>query len=358
MQQRRRFIKYSIVLLAGVGLAASGWWRWGRQAGPVLLSSTGLGAEADAVLADIQDANPIAEWAMAEYEALRQPLPALVDALRQRLQLSAKEQPSGDRFSAALKQAIRDDFDAQRVIDVKGWQLSHSEVLAATVRWHLVGAAADQLEQPVAREVKIATITNWGPRQTRVGEPANEQSGGYSALWFDSENIPRWAEIAIAGVRLDTYHRGRVVTVDIKGPLQNKLLSQPGEHAITLHDDMANTWQQIGIFKVLPKLADVEKVTGDLCQVTRWGPQQTTLGEVPNAQPDGSMGLWIDTPCAPHGVKVRFGDTLVKAYFNGHAVTALIPAHLLQVAGDIPLSLIDENGQDEMAFGRFSIGSK
>ncbi|GAB4185015.1 MAG: hypothetical protein Tsb002_08410 [Wenzhouxiangellaceae bacterium] len=351
---RRRLFKYSLGGLIGAGLFGGGLWLLQEEVAPLVAGQpSGLGEAVDDLIAGMEGVSQVGQWAVDEYPALNRPLGDLVTLLRQRLRLGADEQPTAADFTQRLQQAVREDFASDKVMLVNGWQLSHTEAALAVIRLRMTGLPQDQPQNADPSEAHIAAITKWGPQETTVGQPANEQSGGYSALWFDVEDAPRWAQLAISGVRLQTFHRGKLLVAHIEGQLQDKLLAEPGEHRVTLHDDMANTWQQVGVFKVLP--APVEKLTGDLCPVTNWGPRETTVGVPANPQPGNKSGLWIDTACSPKRVQVRFGDQLLPGHFNGHAVTTLIDLEYLQNPGQVELALVNAETGDELVFGEFVI---
>lgn len=365
--KRRQFIQYGVGISASVGLLASGWW-WAKQNhAATIIQSTGLGPEAEQVLASMHGSSAVGEWVIAEHRAFQQPLAALVDQLRQRLRLSATEQPGGESFIQALQLAIAKDFSNAEVLLAKDWQLAYTEALISVIRLHAVGRTANEQDNGKPVEADIAEVTNWGPKHTGVGQPANEQSGGYSALWFDIETVPRWAQIAIDGQRLETLHREGVLVAVIKGALQDAVLAEPSQHLITLHDDMSNTWQEIGHFTVKPgkngqahsgskenQLTKPNK-QGAICTVSQWGPQSTTAGIAANPQKDGDMGIWLDTACAPRHVGVRFGDQLLDGYFNGRVVTTLVPPALFQKKGRFSVSLVDPDSQEEQYVGEFVV---
>lgn len=69
---------------------------------------------------------------------------------------------------------------------------------------------------------------------------------------------------------------------------------------------------------------------------TDWGPKSMVVGTIPNAQPDGGMGLWINVSNKSDlGVyTVLFdGKPMSMVGGNDHSITASVPASLLASVG-------------------------
>lgn len=216
------------------------------------MTATGLGAGADRVLAGLSGAGAVGEWVLAEHPDYDQPIADLTRQLRTRLALPGDGPVDATEFSTRLQQRIQQDFPEGKLLRVQSWQLSATEALAAVLRFKAAGVSAvTTVTGPV--EGHIAEVSNWGPRTTTAGVLPNSFGEGFAALWFDAEDAPRWAQIAIDGQRLHTtYRENRVLVGTFRGQLefQKKLFSQPGEYPITLHDDMTNTWQHVATFVV------------------------------------------------------------------------------------------------------------
>lgn len=73
----------------------------------------------------------------------------------------------------------------------------------------------------------------------------------------------------------------------------------------------------------------------DSLKILNWGPRGTTKYAVPNIQPDGSAGLWIQLSSDPGlgDVIVYFNGLPLATNFSDRIITALIPAELFDDAG-------------------------
>lgn len=95
--------------------------------------------------------------------------------------------------------------------------------------------------------------------------------------------------------------------------------------------------------------------------LTSWGPKQSMLGEIPNVQPDGNMGIWIKCRCTTTLKKWKLS-------FNGHLVdltvenaelyTASVSPLLLNTAGVKDIYLIDTAVQKTIPIGSFLVMDK
>lgn len=355
---RRRFLQASLGVVLCTALAATGLWWLSPPDQGAARPQTRLGSAAEAVLLSLDGFSEIGRQARNAHPQLDKSLDQLSELLAQRL--GWRGQGDSASFSQALASAIRDDFTEQRLLSVNGWQLSATEVLAASVRAQMILPEANEAETESAAasgpmEAYVAEITNWGPQQSRAGTVPNIQADGAGAFWFDSPDVPRWAQIALDGERLPTEYRGYVIVAGLRDALLQRVINTPGEHVFTVHDDINQRWQEIGRFTVLPGIPAENKLTDTLCHLTRWGPQSAVSGQVPNVQPDGSMGLWIETLCAPPSAKLRFGEHLFPLHFNGKALTTLIPAELIHQAGEHEVSVLDEATNESFALGEFLI---
>ncbi len=360
--KRRRFIQYGTGTVVSTALLAGGWWQWFRQdTGQSVMKPTGLGAGVDRMLAALEGSGVLGQWVIAEYPVYDQPIEALTQNLTQRLNLPTAEPVEQKIFAQQLQHTIHQDFANGDLLVVQGWQLSKTEALAAVVRFKTAGASSTQVSEPT--EQHIVEITNWGPRTTVAGQPPNSFGEGFSALWFDAENAPRWAQVEIHGRRLHTsYRENRVLVGSFQGQLefQKQLFSQPGEYPITLHDEMNNIWQTIGVFVVtgepVADQIDQQAQTGSaFCTIKNWGPKQTSAGVALHPQANGAMGLWIDTDCAPGDVAIQAGEQQLKAYVNDGVITTAIPADMFQQPGKISLTLISKTEDEQLEIGTLII---
>lgn len=360
--KRRHFIQYGIGTALGTALLAGGWWQWFRQgADQSVMKATGLGAGIDRMLASLEGTGALGQWVIAEHPDYDRPIETLVQDLTQHLGLSDTRPIGQEVFKKQLQQNIQQDFANGDLLVVEGWQLSITEALAAVVRFKAAGASSALVSEPI--EQQIVEITNWGPRTTTTGQPPNSFGEGFSALWFDAENAPRWAQIEIQGRRLHTtYRENRVLVGSFQGQLefQKQLFSQPGEYPITLHDEMNNIWQTIGVFVVTgepvgDQATPQTQPDSAFCVIKNWGPKQTSAGVALHPQANGAMGLWVDIDCAPNDVAIQAGEQLLNAYANDGVITTAIPADMFQQAGEIPLKLISKVADEQLNIGTLII---
>lgn len=359
---RRQFIRYGTGAAVGAVLLVGGWWQWLRSnANQAVMTATGLGIGVDGLLASLDGTGLLGQWVIAEHPDYDQPIETLAQRLRQRLSLADTGPVDQAAFNQQLQQHIQQDFATGDLLVVQDWQLSITEGLAAALRFKAAGASSIETSEPA--EQQIVEISNWGPRTTAAGESPNSFGEGFSALWFDAENAPRWAQIEIQGRRLQTtYRENRVLVGSFKGQLdfQKQLFSQPGEYPITLHDDMTNRWQTIGIFVVtgsapVEQTETQQQTDSAFCPIKNWGPKQTSAGVAQHPQANGAMGLWIDIDCVPDDVVIQAGEQALKAYANGTVVTTAIPVEMFQKAGEIPLKFISEATSEQLNIGTIVI---
>ncbi len=354
---RRQFIRYTSGGIAGAALLAGGWWKWTSMQQPMMHAS-GLGADADQLLAALGGAGVLGEWIIVEHPDYDQPIVDLTQQLRSRLQLPADGPVPAAQFSEQLQQSIQQDFAAAALLAVQNWQLTRTEALVAVLRFKTAGVSAGAIAQaPI--EQQIVKIANWGPRTTTAGTLPNSFGEGFSALWFDADNAPRWAQIEINNRRLfTTYRENRVLVASFQGQreFQQQLFSQPGEYPITLHDDMSNSWQHVGNFVVTEAAANELETTvaaenPAFCKVKNWGSRQTTAGVAKHPQKDGSMGVWIDIDCAPADTRLSVNEQSFKTHSSNGVITSNIPPEMFQQPGELSLSLVSESAGTQLEIG-------
>lgn len=81
--------------------------------------------------------------------------------------------------------------------------------------------------------------------------------------------------------------------------------------------------------------------------VENWGPQSMTVGDNPNQQADGGLGIWFRVPDAE-------GIGEVQVIFNGHAVPAAATNHVITTS--VPPNLLQTPGVMEIAIKQVSSG--
>ena len=95
-------------------------------------------------------------------------------------------------------------------------------------------------------------------------------------------------------------------------------------------------------------------------KVTNWGPQETKVGVVPNPQPDGNMGLWIqvnDTQGLGE-VQVLFGGQPGStAVVVDKVITIAVAPAQLAAAGDKDIVIKQVSSQKAFPVGTFKIAN-
>lgn len=247
--------------------------------------------------------------------------------------------------------AIRQDFQAGRTCEVKGWKLSVTECGVAALVHEAIGQGqlvglSPSSGQARFREDTITNVRNWGPQTTTVGTPFNVQRDGHSGLWIVTEDAPPYVKVALGGITTPANVRSGVVTTGLYAPEHEALLNAPGGFEVALVDPVREVRQRVGEFVVKPQ----PRPTGlaDLCDIETWGPQRTRAGVAANPQPNGSMGLWFRTECVPKGIKIFFGEDQLRLTQRPFGFTSSIPLALLEARGRIPLTLRVSDGSHQV----------
>jgi len=339
----------TLLQLAGAGsvVTAGGLWWYLLPAplshdanlGSVPVPFSEFGQEVDLLLQQMTASSSLLNALPAEHRLRQMSLDELLQRLRAQLNLDVQE-PTARQFRSALQQTLAREHANADIIEMDGWQLAKTELLLAAISHKLHPTTAHSGDH--SKAAHIADISNWGPRQTTQGVPPNSfGQEGFSALWFDMQNAPPWLEIAIDGTRLSSnYREQRVLVATFQGQLdfQRQLFNTPGEHSITLHDDVAGTWQQLASFTVLPATDTAGEADG-LCTASNWGPQKTGKQQIANLQGNGKLGIWVDIACAPPDTIAVIGPQQLTTYQHKPGVLTFgVPAELLQV-GRMPIVL-------------------
>lgn len=96
-------------------------------------------------------------------------------------------------------------------------------------------------------------------------------------------------------------------------------------------------------------------------RVLNWGPRSTPAGTVPNAQPDGSAGIWIQVADAEDVGDVRVLFDGLPASVTGVApgsITAAVPAARFTMAGNHEVAIEQVATGKSIAVGSFSVTPK
>lgn len=322
---------------------------------------SGLGPAMDALLHTLEGVDALGEAWIASLPAapsLRQ----LGKTIDRRIDLQAPD------LAVATAARVRRDFAEGQLCELDGWRLSLMECQLAGLRHLALRADPANLalmqQQERARqqqgltEGEIAPLANWGPRKTVQGQKFNEQLDGHSGLWFQFDNAPNRARIMIDGELALTRVSPTVVTSGLHGEMQERILATPGEYEIALVDPVKKIKQPVGKLVVEPdprltkgsNAADTE-----FCEVTEWGPRETRVGVAANPQPDGSLGLWVQTGCLPAGTQLLFIDDVLGINPTSFGLTAAIPLVLLESPGPKPLYLYNPQTRRRRLIGELDI---
>jgi|GEM_PF-1241034 len=320
------------------------------------LIKTALGKPFDELLESLNASEKIA---IAWLESLTQ-APTQNELVEHFANLQGLDQQS---LEQRLTQAIQTDFLQGNFCQLDGWQLSLTECRLAALRYLSLPAESqrhDQLAEAsestadTYTEGEIAPLKNWGDQSTLQGQKFNVQPDGHSGLWFQFEGAPAHAKITIDGEIVRTVISDKVVTSGLFERMQERILSTPGLYEIALIDPVRKIKQTIGNFEVKADLRGTflrgERETL-FCAATAWGPEQTQVGVAANEQPDGSMGVWVQTPCFPEGGQLMFVEDLLKTTIREFGVTATIPLALLGVPGEHPLYFYDVETEQKSLIG-------
>lgn len=92
-------------------------------------------------------------------------------------------------------------------------------------------------------------------------------------------------------------------------------------------------------------------------KINRWGPEDTKVGEVPNKQPDGKMGIWIDVSSTEGigEVQVLFGGKSMVTAIEPKLITAGVPAQELSTAGNKKVEIQSLETGETIAVGTFKV---
>ncbi len=92
------------------------------------------------------------------------------------------------------------------------------------------------------------------------------------------------------------------------------------------------------------------------CPITRWGPQQTRLGQSFNLQPDGRSAWWLKTDCAPKNARWLLDGQPLDTVVRLPVITAALHADaLLKTPGKHKLELLDPETGLIVPIGQFEV---
>lgn len=91
--------------------------------------------------------------------------------------------------------------------------------------------------------------------------------------------------------------------------------------------------------------------------VLKWGPNETKLGTIPNKQPDGKMGLWIDVSSTEGfgELQVLFAEKTVPTVIQPKLITAGIPPEEIAAPGDKTVKIKQLSTGNIVSVGVFKV---
>lgn len=152
------------------------------------------------------------------------------------------------------------------------------------------------------------------------------------------------------------YLEQRVLVASFRGQpaFQQQLFDTPGEHLITLHDDVSGRRQEVAHFTVLDNSGTNED--DRLCQASNWGPEETGTSHIANRQAGGDMGVRIDIECALLDTVAIVGTRRIGTHrHRPDVLTFGIPADLLQQPGPIPIYLQSDQAGNRQLLGELLV---
>lgn len=114
------------------------------------------------------------------------------------------------------------------------------------------------------------------------------------------------------------------------------------------HDTNERCQQACGWRRFFSWIRDGDTVSDDVdLKIQSWGPQFMALGNIPNKQPDGNLGIWVNVPDTS-----RLGE--VQMLFSDYPVRACVQEKLITVS--IPPEQLVRSGSNEVAIRQVSTG--
>ncbi len=280
---------------------------------------------------------------------------ALLAALQRRVGRGAPSVASD--WVEAVRAAVVDDFEHERICLLDGWYLTLTECQLAGLSVLLRPDASEVLQAPTGEPAQSSLdkaqledfidVRDWGPRAASQSVPFMVQADGSSGMWFIVPKAPRLLEVYFGGTKVTRLSRvGDTLTLALDRAFLQENLATIGEHEIVLVDPLEGRKQIVGRFKVNPAL----------CQPTDWGPRQAERGRPFNVQPDGSAAFWMKTDCFASGTELWLGETKLQPTFNGGLVTATTrDLSFLSQPGVIDLVMARPSADARLVVGRFEI---
>ena len=96
---------------------------------------------------------------------------------------------------------------------------------------------------------------------------------------------------------------------------------------------------------------------GSKLKVLRWGPDNAKIGDVPNKQPDGKMGIWIDVNSTEGlgELQVLFGGKPMPTAIHPKLVTAGVATENFSEVGEKKVEIQSMSTGESINVGNFKI---
>ena len=206
-------------------------------------------------------------------------------------------------------------------------------------------------------------VQSWGPQTTTVDIVPNKQPAGGMGLWIKVSETKDIGDVQVlfAGkpAKISSVQE-KLITAEIA----SEQLSVAGKKEVNIKLLKTNEIFSVGFFDVSPtnlskenrslqsksdqevdykgKLYDVD------FKIVRWGPQETTISTNPNIQPDGGMGVWIESTGT-----TGFGNA--EVIFDGQpALSTSVQKKL--VTASISAKQLNELGNKEILIKQITTG--
>lgn len=284
------------------------------------------------------------------------------ERLQQSLGIAGDEVVTWDELAGRIGRRVESDFDDDRLFRHEGWWLSRTEAMLAALHVALLGPRVSEPREPEfddAPEGRIVRLEHFDPRSLRQNEPLNHPDLPENVIWFaTAEPPPPRLAVMLAGTRLSINARSSGFSIRLPDTLLDRLTAEPGDHGIWLYDPVAHRRQHLGDFTIRPARDSDETAREGFCEVRRWGPERTRVGETFNEQPDGASAFWIRVDCFPASTVVLFDGEEVPTTLrpaDGLITTHMADPGLYERPGEYALELLDRDSGTTHPVGRFVV---
>jgi hypothetical protein len=261
---------------------------------------------------------------------------------------------------------IKEDFLSDKTTQIEGWVLSNTEfeLLAYKKLIHIkTGVGFIKVRKSSYETAKYSdflSIKAWGPKNTCVGDPFNQQLDGHSSNWFSVTGYVGPLEIYFGERRVKATFKSATATTKIDGELFDELTRKVGKHDIIMYNPVDNVKQKVGEFIIASTEGRAKTVSGHdsktFGEIISWGPKSTKKLTAFNIQKDGSSVFWIKTSCPPIDTKVFFdGFELPVEIRNGLITAKLKDLSSMKSIGKKQIVLSSGSGSEEVLVGQFEI---